>query len=639
VQQDARKSATYIIITLGILGICAWISGPIGRWLVAMPLILFGPGYLLDRWLKLSDASRFAQAPSIWLALSISSHAILYAWTTAWGLRLGAGFWFALLIACACAIAWAYLRQPAPTHKHSPWLWAAFGAILLLTLITRFEQIRDLAVPPWVDSLHHAVMIQIAVEQGQAPLSLRPYAPVDNLPYHWGYHVLMATIIKLSGLDLPIAMLWTGQVLNMLMSLAGAGMATLYWRRSSAALVCALLIGVVSMMPAYYISWGRYTQLTGLLLLPAIAIMWHGGLYRPKLGYYVAAAILLAGLSIVHFRMLVFALCLVAAITLIWLWYQSNLAHWRRIVALALTGLSSMALAGPWLLLLWRRTLQPALGNPENLVAGGSYNRVNDGLLWAGNGKLLIALALLAALWCLQRHKRAIIEILLWVVALIISANPTLLGLPYSWLITNDVLVITFFLPIALAISGAVSLIIADTANRVPLASFRRGYYVILAGLALIITLWGAWDLRSVINPVTVLASSADIRAVQWASQNTPKDARFLINATRWLSIQRAVDGGWWLWLYGQRWNSVPPAIHTYADPADIADITELNKFMMSFTPEQLPELRQMIQRFAITHIFLGTNQGALRYEHLADQPGFELLYQADGVFILAVEQ
>jgi hypothetical protein len=46
-----------------------------------------------------------------------------------------------------------------------------------------------------------------------------------------------------------------------------------------------------------------------------------------------------------------------------------------------------------------------------------------------------------------------------------------------------------------------------------------------------------------------------------------------------------------------------------------------------------------MIQRFAITHIFLGTNQGALRYEHLADQPGFELLYQADGVFILAVEQ
>src|SRR5690606_13085096 len=152
-----------------------------------------------------------------------------------------------------------------------------------------------------------------------------------------------------------------GQVLNALMALAGAGMATLYWRKPSAALVSAIVIGVLSMMPAYYISWGRYTQLTGLLLLPAIAITWHGGLYRPKFGYYVAAAILLAGLSIVHFRMLVFALCLLAAITAVWLWYQSDLAQWRRIVALALTGLGSMALAGPWLLLLWRRTLQPAL--------------------------------------------------------------------------------------------------------------------------------------------------------------------------------------------------------------------------------------------------------------------------------------
>ena len=74
-------------------------------------------------------------------------------------------------------------------------------------------------------------MIRVAAERGQAPLSLRPYLPVDQLPYHWGYHVLVAAAMQLSSLDLPQTMLVSGQALNVLQVLAAAGLTTYLWRR------------------------------------------------------------------------------------------------------------------------------------------------------------------------------------------------------------------------------------------------------------------------------------------------------------------------------------------------------------------------------------------------------------------------
>jgi hypothetical protein len=86
--------------------------------------------------------------------------------------------------------------------------------------------------------------------------------------------VLVAAAMQLSSLDLPQAMLVSGQALNVLQVLAAAGLATYLWRRPLAGIVAALVVGLLSIFPAYYVSWGRYTQLTGLLLLPPLMIVW-----------------------------------------------------------------------------------------------------------------------------------------------------------------------------------------------------------------------------------------------------------------------------------------------------------------------------------------------------------------------------
>ena len=39
-----------------------------------------------------------------------------------------------------------------------------------------------------------------------------------------------------------------------------------------AGLVAALAASLVSYFPAYYVSWGRYTQLTAMILLPAAIV-------------------------------------------------------------------------------------------------------------------------------------------------------------------------------------------------------------------------------------------------------------------------------------------------------------------------------------------------------------------------------
>ncbi|HEY3231041.1 MAG TPA: hypothetical protein VGJ87_17575, partial [Roseiflexaceae bacterium] len=534
-------------------------------------------------------------------------------------------------------------------------------AILALTFWTRFYQIKDLALPAWVDSVHHALMIRVAAERGQAPYSLHPYLPVDQLPYHWGYHVFAAALMRLSGMPLGETMLWAGQVLNALQALAVAALAAFLWRRPFAGVVAGLVVGLLSIMPAYYVSWGRYTQLTGMLLLAPLMIAWRAGLHAPSRGRFVCVAVLLAGLSLIHFRILVFALAFMAVSGAIWAfeagWVRLRSRFWYATGAAAL----ALALAAPWLWVIAVRTLLPAVARPQNLVAEAGYSGLTAGLLWAGHNRWLIALALAAALWGVLRRSRVAAEQVGWVAVLALLANPALVGLPYTWLLTNDVVVISLFIPVGVLLGGGACMlmtwlesrcwatdgrrptddgIIDVVSGRWSVVSrrwpFVRGAIVIAIGA---LALWGAWDLRSVINPDTVLATQADVAAIAWADANTPADARFLVNAAPWLNIQRGADGGWWLLPLAGRWVSAPPILYIYGPPDYVREIGELNKSIIGFRQGQEQQIYDLIDRERITYIYLGARPGPLSAAVFASSGAFEKVYQRDGVTILAVHR
>jgi len=687
-----RPRIALLVVALGCAA-GALLAGPAIRIWAVLPLLLFGPGYLLERaYPALPHPPAFVR-PALWLGLSLSLIGLIYEWATLAGLRLTTPLLIGLAVALGLAVAWSLWRDMRSATAGQPIAPASLALLIIFALAfwTRLVEIRDLALPAWVDSVHHALMIRVVAEQGQAPYSLRPYLPVDNLPYHWGYHVFAAAAMQLSGVTLPQVMLWSGQLLNALHVLSCAALASYVWRKPVAGVVAGLVVGLISIMPAYYVSWGRYTQLTGLLMLPALAICWHAGLRAPSRRLLVYSALLLAGLCIVHFRVLIFALGLVGAVGVVWA-LAADRARLRAGINFAFpSALLAIALAGPWLWLIAWRALFPAFEQPALQLGEDSYNMLNQDLLWAGQNRLLIALALVAALWGFRRRARPAIEQVGWVGALVVLANPwlatyllpaagasvvcyglsyrrplvacfgapllllnpALLHLPYLLLIPNDIVAISLFIPIGVLLGGGAAVLGARLDRRplLPSVAHKRTERSILhlpscilhprfAGPLLLVcaALWGAWNLRNVLNPATVFATPADAKAIAWAAEHTPPDARFLINAAPWLpTVERGADGGWWLLPLAGRWTSTPPTLFVYGAPGDVRAIQERNRIVADFRPGQERAIYELIERERITYVYLGAQSGRLKAAMFANQPGFEIIYNEDGVIILAV--
>ena len=667
-----------LLIAVVLAAAAAALAGPVGRLSVAMTLVLFAPGYLAERHLPTPRLPLLTRL-TVWIGLSLGAVALVYQWCWVAGLAIGpTALWLStgLVALATLSAAWRDLGQPVvggPDDGAQRWAGTLTGAILLATLALRLAEIEGLALPPWVDSVQHALLVRIAAETGAAPISLMPYLPVNMLPYHWGYHVVMATLLRLSGLGLPELMLLTGQMLNALHALTIAGLALALWRRPAAAPVAALVVGLVSLMPAYYLSWGRYTQLTGLLMLPGLAIAWQQGLAGRGRGWWAVAALTLAGLSLIHFRVLLLGAALLAAMSLTWAVGQNWTTLSGRLRAAVTTTVAAAALTAPWLALLVARALLPAVAD-GGLAGDGSYNALSDALLWVTPNRLLAALALAGAWAGLRRRATAAASVLLWMALMALMANPwlityllvavgvvllaaallqrrlalsvfggaLLLGTtmgtpPYLWLITNDSVVISLFLPLAVLISGGAAMLYARLATLGPIvARYRAPVAVVLLAAA---GLWGAQATRAnVLNQTTVLASPADLPAITWVADHTPPEARFLINAAPWLpAARRGVDGGWWLMPLAGRWTSTPPVVSAYGSPAYVQHVNAVGDTVIGYVPGREQAIFDLIVAERITHIYVVEGKGPLQRDLFAGRPGFTQIYAQDGVTIFAV--
>jgi hypothetical protein len=225
--------------------------------------------------------------------------------------------------------------------------------------------------------------------------------------------------------------------------------------------------------------------------------------------------------------------------------------------------------------------------------------------------------------------------------------NPAVVSVPYFWLITNEVVVISLFLPISVLIGGGAAMLFTWLTSHVPRARFliQSGYALLL----LLAGIWGTGHLKTVINPVTIIARPGDIKALEWVAQQTPPDARFLINTSAWMNqVHRGVDGGWWLLPLTGRWTSTPPVMYTYGTPDYVQATQELNREIASIQPGQEQDLYELVARENITHIYLRDtytdSEGdqvtpRITPEMFAGHPAFETVYEQDGVTILAVKQ
>ena len=249
------------------------------------------------------------------------------------------------------ALAW--LASPGPLLIY----------VLALSLGARLWSVRDLVMPNWWDSVHHTVIVQLLLDHGGLFSSWEPYAPLTTFTYHFGFHGAVASLSWLSGLAAPQAVLVFGQVLNGLTVLGAYLLAQRLTGRPWAGLLAALVTGLVSLMPAYYVNWGRYTQLAGQIILPALMVVTMEAVERGGRRRLAVMAILAAGLALTHYRVAIFYGAFVVALLLVRAWQNRRAPRtvWHRGGSPGRGCLAALALTAPWVWNLW---LNLAPGQP-----------------------------------------------------------------------------------------------------------------------------------------------------------------------------------------------------------------------------------------------------------------------------------
>jgi len=503
-----------------------------------------------------------------------------------------------------------------------------------LALTWRFYQARDLLLPNWVDSQHHYLIIKVILENGTIPETLSPYLE-GPFYYHFGYHAVVALFTGLSRLPIGDAMLILGQFINAAVGLSVYALGKALWRDWQPAAAAGLLVTFVTRMPAYYLSWGRYTLLTGLVLLPlamGLALQILRKSQRRQDAF--SLALLTGGLLLSHYFGAALLAGFLVIITVTYFLPRLNKFSKavKRLIPLVSGGFGGLLLAAPWL---WRvlefypNQASVDANLPETL--DGLFNAGDGSYLWqllgpASNHWLLLA-AGLGLIIGLVRKKNMGFGV--W--SLLIA----LMSLPWGITIKPfrpDHFVIISFIPVGLWAGYGIWQAAGLLAER-----FGKGWISPLLML-LAVGGWFGWSFplsSDIVNPVTVLVTEEDIEALNWIRENTPEDARFYINTTHWQSgVYRGVDGGGWILPYTGRWAIVPTIFYGFSpDKEQNQQIREWGEAASEISTCS-EEFWRIVEEADLDYVYIREGIGSLQEEGLAGCEGVESVYEDSTVRI-----
>ena len=301
-------------------------------WLaIPLTVIILLPGWLLIDISNLRKRLDFGEQAAVSIGISLGLIPIIMLWTTLLNFKWTrtfvlfiAGFIVTLLF---IRIIYKYVKIYKSEYQKKSFtngyrfrdlpdklaqLIIPFSILLLFlsTLTIRMIMVRDLATPAWVDSVHHALITRVILSTGTYPLSYAPYWDINPSAYHPGFHSITATFTWLSNLRIDQSLLIFGQVLNALAVFSVYLFTKTFTKSIRAGLFAGFITGFLTPMPAYYTSWGRYTELAGLIILPTafilILFLMKEQTSKQKYWTMLLSTITISGLFMVHYRGSVF---------------------------------------------------------------------------------------------------------------------------------------------------------------------------------------------------------------------------------------------------------------------------------------------------------------------------------------------
>jgi Ca2+/Na+ antiporter len=606
-------------------------------WLSSLLLVLAGaavlflPGAIWVAWVdspaRRDPAVKLADAAGFSLAFTALAALILFGLN----LRLTHSILILIYIFCAAVVILSLARRKSPEGT-SPITWILAVAAILIAVGWRLYQARTLAFPAWVDSLHHTLITRVILEQGGLPANLQPYIDVPFF-YHYVFHVLAAAFSSLGEVTPDRAVLWLGQGISALVGLSVYRLGKTIWKDVRPAAFAAVLVTFFAQMPAYYLTWGRYTLLTGLVIMPLAASAAvetaHDETRTPE--SITRLATLTAGTLLCHYLAAILLAFFLAALAVVEGISALRARRWQRDLWLYLVGapLLGLLVALPWLLRIFQ--YQPSYASVEVLTTATKETWQYIGkMLGPRRDWVLIITGGLGLLWAMRSKQN--LPLMLWSLMLGLFSLPLGIKLgPFR----PDLYAIVLFMPASL-LAGNLFTSLANGFDW--LTEQKRWGWVALGVLAAVCIVWGGLETRNILNPTTIIANAADRKALDYIQEKTPPDARFWMNTTLWISrVYRGVDGGAWIMPYTGRWSIVPTSYYGFGSQGTIEEINQRAAAANRLTT-CTPEFYDWIEAESITHIYVREGVGSLQPDGLNGCPRLNAVYHEDGVWIYAVE-
>lgn len=655
-------------------------------------LLLMAPGMALLLWLPngLSMGQRIVAAPGV-SALALP---VLMLLARSLFLRLGtASMWAIVLVSLAACVAWPIANRkaqravpPRPRDAAAFWqevaFWGLLAAVLFLAVGGRLVPLRDQYAGMGLDAYHHTLIAEMFIRAGGIPANYLPFAPLASFTYHFGFHALLASVGWLSGNTSAQSMLplmpQAGQVAIALPVLT---MTLFAWRVLNdrwAGLAAGGLVGLVSIFPAFYVNWSRYTQGLGLALLPVAwvllveALEWRTpdidtrtsrARWRDVVqasGPLMLAIVGAAGLALTHYRIAMIYAAF-AVLYLIWVLSKASTGGMsirdvlRPLYRSAILAGLTLAALSPWLVNLAQNFGTRFVGKSgEGGVGEGYYSLQSmglDPLLAHPSMPIMFALALGGLVWAVKRKDPLpLLPAITWLI-LGLWSNPYLLPvrLPYSGYLDATTLATGIWLPLGLiagytvARFGAWVISLADNLRPAPRNLWRVAAAGALGLSALAVGAAGALGLAPMIDSKPYVAK-ADLDAMLWMRDNLPRSASVLANpfAFPWDPPPQAIQGsdaGLWVPLLTSGIKSSVPPIPAYnerlGDPAYIDNVRGIigDEPFVNTSPDW-----NALKDKGITHIFVGSRGGAISVPLLLQSDHTRLVFHEDAVWVFELE-
>ena len=607
--------------------------------LLAASLLFLGPGYGLFSFYPGRDRFDRTQTTAAAIGLAISFWSVLLVWLrlfdlaltpTAAFIILGAG-WVVGLIRTRPWLALGRrlgIRQPwGDLSRFALW------GILAIEMAVGICAFRGIVFGLGSDSYHHTLIAQMIADQGTLPNNYQPYAPLVTFTYHFGFHSLVAAVSWLTGLSIPMLVPALGLLLNAAAALSVAFFTQIVTRSRFAATVSAAFAGLISILPFFLLNWGRYTQLTGLIILPILlGLVWDwiasGFDWSPML----FVGMLASGISLAHYRVTLAAgIAVLVFVGLGVLLRRTDRTTWKRVIGqLILAGGIAGVLLVPWVWHLLNASGQGYpidVGSPPTTSTYFSLTRLGPGVLWHSTNYVFVGLTVLAVVLGWWRREPVVIALSVWVASMLLASVPRLGGI---YLDRISVLVSLYF-PASVAVGWA-SVVGVNWLT----ARWRPFRWLVWVGL-LCLLVWGAATLGPAVEPLGAFVGYDDLPAMAWIQSNTPASAHFLVNTLHWAFLPDYVigsDAGYWIPLLAGRSTITLPMTYVTErslSPNPVSGLIAIDQLKGDLTS---PEAVALLQREGITHVYVGQRGGPISPEALLQSPAFELEYQNGTAYV-----